>query len=118
MLESVPLVFERVYGFNIGEAGLVFLGQVLGSSFGLGEPVEFLSLCPKLTTSSAPVINHFTEKMYQRNVDRIGPEARLYSAMIGGVLLPAGCWIYAWTTFPQVHWIVPCIGITILYVSP
>ncbi len=44
-----------------------------------------------------------------------GTEARLYTALAGGVLLPFGGWIYAWTSFPNVHFIAPCIGITLLY---
>lgn len=33
----------------------------------------------------------------------------------GGFLLPFGGWIYAWTSFPTVHFIAPCFGITLLY---
>ena len=60
------------------------------------------------------VVNHFCDKLYHKNVARKGPEARLYTAMVGGVLLPLGSFIYAWTAFAHIHWIAPMIGISIL----
>lgn len=35
--------------------------------------------------------------------------------MGAGVMLPAAMFIYAWTSFPHVHWIAPIIGITVSY---
>lgn len=34
--------------------------------------------------------------------------------MAGGVALFLGCMLYAFTVRPDVHWIVPAIGITII----
>lgn len=34
------------------------------------------------------------------------PEARLYGAMVGGILFPIGLWIFSWTQFGHIHWIV------------
>jgi len=45
----------------------------------------------------------------------MGPEARMYTGMAGGILFPLGCWIFAWTSFPSIHWIVPTIGAGILF---
>lgn len=50
-----------------------------------------------------------------RTVAKYGPEARIYQGMVGGILLPVGGFIYALTAYSYVHWIFPCIGITILY---
>ncbi|KAF8587054.1 MFS general substrate transporter [Ramaria rubella] len=103
MLESAPIVFTELYGFNVGEAGLVFLGQISGSVLGLG-------------------IDIWCDRLYVRHAARKGPEARLYIAMICGVILPTGCWMYtnrslieAWTSWSQVPWIVPIIGFCFIY---
>ena len=40
-----------------------------------------------------------------------GPEARLFSACLAAILLPAGMFIYAWTTFPSVPWIGMVMGV-------
>lgn len=34
-------------------------------------------------------------------------------AMVAGIILPAAMFIYAWTSFPRIHWIAPIIGITV-----
>ncbi|KAF8587557.1 MFS general substrate transporter [Ramaria rubella] len=96
MLESITLVFTELYGFNAGEAGLVFMGQIIGPVLGLG-------------------VNVWCDRLYARHVARKGPEARLYISMLSGLTLPIGCWIYTWTSWPQVHWIAPVIGICLIY---
>ena len=42
-----------------------------------------------------------------------GPEARLYTAMGAGLGLVGSLFMYAWCTFPNVHWISLCIAITV-----
>jgi hypothetical protein len=74
-LGSIPIVFEGVYGFNIGETGMVYSCQAIGALCGL--------LLDKFVLSD----------MYARQVGRLGPEANLYTGMAGGVLFPIGCWI-------------------------
>lgn len=37
LLQSIALVFGGVYGFSIGQSGLVFSSQVIGSSVGLSK---------------------------------------------------------------------------------
>ncbi|GAA5922098.1 MFS transporter [Sporobolomyces koalae] len=95
-LVSVPLTYKRVYSFNLGESGLIYITQILGSL--LGFALEF-----------------YCSSLYRRNVVKRGSEARLYTAFFGGVFFPIGCWIYAMTAYPQIHFIVPAIGLTILY---
>jgi hypothetical protein len=116
LLESLPLVFGGVYGFSIGQSGLTFITQIVGSCAGLGESFSSI-LMRRLTNESSLVVDYYCNKAYHRNVAERGPEARLYTAMVGGILLPVGSWIYAWTSFSYVHWIFPCIGISILCTS-
>lgn len=48
-----------------------------------------------------------------KNVATRGPEARLYLVLFAAVTFPASLFIYAWCTFPNVHWISLCIAITV-----
>ena len=45
--------------------------------------------------------------------------------MLGGVCLPVGIWVFAWTAREEVHWIVPVLagvpfgaGLVLVFVSP
>lgn len=87
---------QGVYGFTIGESGLVYLSQVVGSCLGL-------------------LADHFFNKLYLRKVAERGPEARLYNAMLAGLAIPVGALVFSFTARENVHWTVPCIGATILY---
>ncbi|KAI5449238.1 hypothetical protein NCC49_005217 [Naganishia albida] len=91
---SIPTIFKGLYGFDTGRTGLVYLALVIGTT------LSFLA-------------NYHQEYLYRKNVATRGPEARLYAAMIGGILFAMGCFIYAWTSFPHITYIAPCIGITI-----
>ncbi|GAA6059611.1 hypothetical protein JCM10212_005110 [Sporobolomyces blumeae] len=95
-LVSIPIVFERIYRFNTGEAGLLYITQTIGSTLGL-------------------IVDYYCDKLYQKNVAKRGPEARLYTAFVGGILVPLGSYLYAFTSYPQVPWIAPAIGIVVLY---
>lgn len=52
---------------------------------------------------------HFSRKYFPKR----GPEARLYGACCAAILFPAGMFIYAWSSFPQVSWVALVIGITV-----
>lgn len=94
LLESIGLISD-LHNYTLGQSGLVFLSIVLASIVG------FLS-------------NFIQERLYAKNVDRKGPEARLYLAMVSAVLFPAGCFIYAWTSYPDVSIAGPIVGVVIL----
>jgi len=95
LLESISLVFQTLYGFDSAQVGLVSLSIPVGAILG------WLS-------------NIYQEKLYRRNVERIGPEARLYCACAAGLIFPAGWFIYAWTSSSNIHWIAPTIGIAVV----
>ncbi|KAJ5579931.1 uncharacterized protein N7459_005916 [Penicillium hispanicum] len=93
-----PIVFQYTRGWSQGIAGLPFIGVAIG-------------VC--LATLAAGVDN----KRYVRlsaEAEAAGgtvePEARLSTAMVGSLLIPIGLFLFAWTTYPSVHWIVPIIG--------
>ncbi|KII83384.1 hypothetical protein PLICRDRAFT_180466 [Plicaturopsis crispa FD-325 SS-3] len=93
LLEAIPLVM-KLYGANQGQIGLAFFSLALGGLI-------------------AALANPIQEALYRKNVSKKGPEARLYGAALGGLLVPAGCFIFAWTE-GRVHWIAPLIGVTVL----
>ncbi|KAI0143424.1 MFS transporter [Xylariaceae sp. FL1272] len=96
-----PLIFQAARGWSQGNAGLPFIGVAIGVL---------------LATLAAGVDN----KRYVRlcaaaeaNGRVIEPEARLSTAMAGSIVLPVGLFLFAWTTYPWVHWIAPVIGATL-----
>ncbi|GAA5941346.1 hypothetical protein JCM3775_001548 [Rhodotorula graminis] len=95
-LVSIPYVFTKVYGFSTGEAGLIYITQFLGGIIGI-------------------VVDRYCQRLYHANVAKRGPEARLYTAFVGGVCVPVGAFIFCFTSYSFVHWMAPTIGITVLY---
>nr|POE90157.1 efflux pump fubt [Quercus suber] len=93
-----PIVFQGARGWSQGIAGLPFIAIAIG-------------VC--LATLAAGVDN----KRYARLVAAakaegyaVEPEARLSTAMVGAVILPMGLFLFAWTTYPSVHWVAPATG--------
>lgn len=115
-LSGIPIVFNGVYNFNTTDSGLVFTAQIIGSIVAVG-------------------IDLFCQKLHKKHVSVHSIEARLYPAMFGGILSSAGLFICeysirsqlrffaddnfkfqdAWTASPNIHWIFPALGMTILY---
>ncbi|KAJ2983156.1 hypothetical protein NQ176_g896 [Zarea fungicola] len=100
--EVFPLVFPVFYGFNLGQTGLTFLACFVGVVIGLGAYFAYL---------------HFY--MVPDNIKNglREQEHRLVPAIIGSVLLPVGLFIFAWTSNPSIHWIVPLIGVGIFIIG-
>lgn len=100
LFTSITQVFEQTYNFSTQAAGLVYLGLGVGSMLGL---VLFS------TTS-----DRYMRKMADRDGQGMKPEYRLQTVPLGSVLLPAGLFMYGWTTEYRVHWIVPILGMAII----
>lgn len=101
--QSVELVFMELYHWNVAHTGYVQCAIVIGEC--LGWLVNFLSR--KLYFASA-----------SRNTEVPGtpvPEARLYMAVLGGVIgLAGGMFTYAWTSYQSIPWIAPAIGLSLV----
>lgn len=89
------------YGMNAGEVGLIFLSITVGVSIAIVAYVLYLKY------SFEPAI---------RSRGLGAPEERLVPGLYSCFLVPVGLFIFGWTGFnsPQIHWIVPTLGITIL----
>lgn len=96
--EAFPLVFgPGGHEFNAGEWGAAFVGLFIGSVV-------------------AAMFHPLQERYYLRQVARNDgkgvPEARMHLARFGTFLLPISLFWFAWTSFRNVHWIVPIIAST------
>ncbi|EGR47235.1 uncharacterized protein TRIREDRAFT_64758 [Trichoderma reesei QM6a] len=98
---AFPLVFSTNHGFKLWQIGLTFLG------IGVGMVVAMLT---------DPVWHRIRLRLMARLERETGvpgasePEFRLPSAIAGSVLVPAGLFMFAWTTYSSVPWIVPIVG--------
>lgn len=93
--EVFPLVYEDIYGFNMGETGLIYLAIVTGVVL-IGIPY-----CGYIYYYVTPAIARGAE---------FPPEFRLLPAVFASMLVPAGLFLFAWTARAEVHFMVPTIG--------
>ncbi|KAH6659644.1 major facilitator superfamily domain-containing protein [Truncatella angustata] len=96
--EVFPLVYPVYYGMDYGQIGLVFLCILVACLIGVAVYISYLYfyLNPRIAAKGFPV-----------------QESRLTPALIAAFGPTIGLFIFAWTARPDIHWIVPTIGITI-----
>lgn len=98
-LGSIPIIFGEVRGWAQVEASLPFLCIFVGAVLGCG----------------ANVYNQLLyNKVYRAAGNRAVPERRLPPMMVGSVLFAGGQFITGWTSKPEIHWVVPAIGLVML----
>ncbi|KAJ5422004.1 hypothetical protein N7491_010449 [Penicillium cf. griseofulvum] len=94
--EFFPFVFGGVYHFSPLQQALAFFGILAGAVISVVAYVLWLRFS------------------YQPRVSRlessVEPEARLVPGQIGAICIPICLFIFAWTSRPDVHWVVPVIG--------
>ncbi|OAL38927.1 hypothetical protein AYO20_01678 [Fonsecaea nubica] len=101
-LYAFPLVYTAIYGFNLGELGLTFV------TIGVG------------CTIAVVVYNTYLLLYLVPDIIKNGlraPEHRLVPALFGVCTLPAGLFMFGWTSRHGVHWIVSIIGVIIVVCS-
>ncbi|KAH9904402.1 MFS general substrate transporter [Xylariomycetidae sp. FL2044] len=94
---AFPIVFQGERHWSQGIAGLSYIGVMIGQLLAM-----FLYV----------YLETVYRKRIAKNPAKATPEARLDPAMIGSVILPAGLFWFAWTTFSNIHWVVSIIGST------
>lgn len=94
--DAFPIVFAEVYHFDSGEVGLSFLGLGLGCCLGV---ITFV-VVDRLTYQK-----HYQASLREGREGAVLPEHRLYSAMMGSMVLPISLFWFAWTA--KIHWISP-----------
>jgi multidrug resistance protein len=100
---TVTFVFEGQYHFSSGAVGLSYIGVGVGMIVGMA--------C--LGVMSDKII-----KQQQAKGD-VKPEHRLPLILTvpGAVGLPIGMFVYGWTVYYKVHWIVPIIATSLIGVG-
>lgn len=97
---AFPLVFSTVYGFNIWQYGLGFLGILIGMLIAIAsDPIWHYLYIHQLNVH---------ERKYGERASE--PEYRLPSSIVGAWFCVVGLFWFGWTIYPSVHWIVPIIG--------
>ncbi|RDW72582.1 uncharacterized protein DSM5745_07754 [Aspergillus mulundensis] len=99
-LACVPLVYSTVYDFSPGQCGLVFIALAIGCLAGAG-----ILLLNVIYSSRRPTAAN-------TDAEPRPPETTLYPAMLGGPLMAASLFTFAWTTTePRIHWIGGAIAL-------
>lgn len=95
--EAFPIAYIGIYGFNLGELGIVFTCIIVGMVLGIAIYVSY--------------VYYYLEPDILKNGMR-AQEHRLVPALFFTTLLPAGMFWFGWTAEPDIHWIVSIIGLT------
>ena len=100
--DAFPIVFEGVYGFDRGHAGLTWLAVFVGC---------LLSIVTIITVDRLTFLKHHERSRKAGSGGVVAPEHRLYAAMLGSLGVPVGLFWFAWTARKDIHWISPVMAI-------
>lgn len=92
---AFPIVYQEGKGYSASITGLMFIPLALGV---LGS------------AACAPMVNKHYLKLGAKHGGKPPAEARLIPMMISCWFIPIGMLIFAWTSYPNLHWIGPAIG--------
>jgi len=101
---AFPLIFQKNHGFTVSQVGLTFLGLLVGMIAGV-------STDPWWHKNYARLIKQREERTGE--VGGSEPEYRLPPAIAGAPLVTIGLFMFGWTSYASIHWIVPIIGSSI-----
>ncbi|MCJ1307670.1 hypothetical protein MMC25_001318 [Agyrium rufum] len=96
--DAFPYVFEKLYHFNRGEVGLVWLAILVGS---------VLACAVVVTIDRLRYFKEYQKSQKEGRGGHVVPEHRLYAAMLGSFGLPIGLFWFAWTARADVHYLSP-----------
>jgi MFS family permease len=87
---AYPVIFGKLYHYNDGQIGLMFIPILIGAGFAL--------------VATPFVENHFKRICLLRSPT---PEDRLIGAMIGAPFIPISLFILGATSYPHIIWVGP-----------
>ncbi|PWY66643.1 MFS general substrate transporter [Aspergillus eucalypticola CBS 122712] len=92
---AYPVVYQSGKGWSAGSTGLMFIPLAIGVL---------------MSAACAPFVNKHYLSLYAKYGGKPPAEARLIPMMFSCWLIPIGLFIFAWTSYPTIHWIGPAIG--------
>ncbi|GJE88336.1 MFS general substrate transporter [Phanerochaete sordida] len=92
---AYPIVYQEGKGWSASITGLMFIPIAIGVL---------------LSAVLAPLVNKHYNHLCAKHGGIPPAEARLIPMMASCWLIPIGLFIFAWTSYPRVHWIGPCLG--------
>ncbi|GLA55536.1 hypothetical protein AnigIFM63604_002186 [Aspergillus niger] len=92
---AYPVVYQSGKGWSAGSTGLMFIPLAIGVL---------------MSAACAPFVNRHYLSLYAKYGGKPPAEARLIPMMASCWFIPIGLFIFAWTSYPTIHWIGPAIG--------
>ncbi|EAS30990.3 multidrug resistance protein [Coccidioides immitis RS] len=92
---AYPIVYEIGKGYSPSITGLMFIPLAIG--------VLLSAVC-------APFVNKHYLKICAKYNGKPPPEMRLIPMMASCWFVPMGLFIFAWTSYSEIHWIGPAMG--------
>lgn len=92
---AFPVVYQGGKGWSASDTGLMFIPLAIGV------------LC---SAACAPFVNKHYIGLVEKHGGKPPAEVRLIPMMVSCWFIPVGMFIFAWTSYPRLHWIGPAIG--------
>ena len=92
---AYPIVYQKGKGWTAGDTGLMFIPIAVG--------VVLSAIC-------SPLINKDYLKRVRQYNGHPPAEVRLIPMMFSCWAIPIGLFIFAWTSYPRLSWVGPCLG--------
>ncbi|PLB52009.1 putative MFS multidrug transporter [Aspergillus steynii IBT 23096] len=92
---AYPIVYQSGKEWSAGSTGLMFIPLAIGVL---------------MSAACAPFVNKHYLSVSAQYDGKPPPEKRLIPMMFSCWLIPVGLFIFAWTSYPRIHWIGPAIG--------
>ncbi|KAK3207857.1 hypothetical protein GRF29_96g659591 [Pseudopithomyces chartarum] len=92
---AYPIIYQKGKGYSAGTTGLMFIPIAVG---------VILSAC------CAPLVNKHYLTLVAKHNGKPPAEARLIPMMISCWFIPIGLFIFAWTSYSDLHWSGPALG--------
>jgi len=92
---AYPIIFQEGKGYSAGITGLMFIPIAIG--------VAMSAVC-------APAVNRHYLSMVHKYNGKPPAEVRLIPMMLSCWLIPIGLFIFAWTSYPRLTWVGPCLA--------
>ena len=97
---AFPLIFRTNHGFNLWQVGLTFMGLL----------VAMVIACLSTPFWARLRRNMVEKRRKETGVLKDEPEDQLPPVIFGAPLITGGLFWFGFTTYADIHWIVPIIG--------